>query len=549
MAEVETELAMRILILILALLPAASFAEEIALSSEVTAVTLYPSGATVTREAPFSAPAGDHQLIVTDLPRSTPMEAVRVTAQNVIIGNITTRTDFVPPRSPKTDAAIAAAKAEIERLEGALRKGQAHVDHIRLEAKAARARVDFLASLSRGDNLAAMETDNLQALVTLVGQETLNALKQASDATRRADAAARDLKTLKRDLERARQALAALVPEEKKRAMLPVSIRADAPKEGLLRVSYMINDAIWRPVYDLRLERGNARLQILRGALIRQQTGENWTDVALKLSTVRPNEQASPTEVWPLLRRILDPDALRPEPLARAKGAAELRGAVPLEEPMAVVQADAQFEGLSVSYAYPDPVSVASGADMVRLALGTLETKAAIVARAAPLHDDSAYLMASFTNDSGEPILPTEEARFYLDGGFVGRRAIGAVPAGGAEEFSFGPIDGLRLRRTVLRREEGARGMITRSSEITEQVRIEVENLTSETWPLRVIDRVPYSEQENLKITWTAKPPVSEQNVDDKRGVLAWEFDLPAGKTRTIELRQRLQWPEGMVLR
>jgi hypothetical protein len=84
---------------------------------------------------------------------------------------------------------------------------------------------------------------------------------------------------------------------------------------------------------------------------------------------------------------------------------------------------------------------------------------------------------------------------------------------------------------------------------MSETVMIEVENLTDTAWPLRVLDRVPVSEQEDLEITWSATPEPTGEDVDDMRGILAWEFDLPAGDTQTIRLETAMQWPEGKVLR
>lgn len=539
---------MRMLPAILALLPSVALAEDVALSSNVSAVTLYPGGASVTREASFSVPAGDHALILTDLPRSTPMGSVRVTVDGAAMGSVSARTEFVPPRSEETGAAIEQAEAEIERIEAELRDGRARAEDIRLVAEAARARVDFLQDLGRGDGVARLDTGALRDLVTLVGDETLAALETAHDAERRARDAERDLEELEEDLERARQALDALVPEAKDRAMLAVSITAVTPADGNLTLSYTIDDAGWEPAYDLRLDRQAGRLAIERGALIRQQTGENWTDTRLTLSTVRPGEQAEPAEVWPVLRRIVDPDAPRPEPVVRTERAADAAGLSAAVAP-APVQAEARFAGLSVTYDYPQPVSVASGADTLRISLGTREVAADVVAEAVPLADETAFLVARFTNDGDELILPTGQARFYRDEQFIGQRAVELIAAGEEAELAFGAIDGLRLKRTVLGRSEGDRGVITRSTELSEQVRIEVENLTGQAWPVRVLDRVPYSEQEELQITWQADPGASETDVDGRRGVLAWEFDLPANAARTIALDHTLQWPEGMVLR
>lgn len=539
------------LLLLSTALPTTLLAEDIPLTSAVRSVTLYPQGATVTRAVPFSAPAGRHDLILTDLPRGTDLSAVRVSVEGATMGGLTARNDFVPPRDEADDAAIEAAEARVEAAEEALREGMAGVADIMAERDAAQARVAFLTQIGQGDGVAQMEVSALRDLAAMIGDETLAARRAAQDAERRAEAAERGLKDLREDLEKARQALAALVPEAEARAMLAVAISAEGATEGSVTVTYTISDAGWRPVYDFRLDRAAGRLTVERGAFVTQSTGENWQDVALALSTVRPTEQTVPSEIWPEQRWIVDEEEDEVQPLMRAP-VAEMSAADQAFAGAAApkrIAVQAMYDGLSVTYDYPDPVSIASGADHVRLDLGPLEMEAELVAQAVPLSDANAYLMASVTNEAEDLILPTPEANFYLDGRFQGQRFIELIPAGGEADLSFGPIEGLRLTRTVLDRAEGDRGVISKSNEMTETVRIDVENLTGETWPMRVLDRVPYSEQEDLRIDWKAEPAATETDVDGQRGILAWEFDLAPGAEQTIVLEQSLKWPDGMLLR
>ena len=180
--------------------------------------------------------------------------------------------------------------------------------------------------------------------------------------------------------------------------------------------------------------------------------------------------------------------------------------------------------------------------------MGEISTAAETVAQAVPLTDSNAFLMASITNDMGELILPGT-AMYYLDGRFIGQQHLELIPAGAEADLAFGPIDGLRLTRTILDRNEGDSGIITKSNDLSEAVEIKVENLTGEVWPVRLLDRVPYSEQEDLEITWSARPKPAEQNIDGKRGIMAWEFELGAGDSQMIRLDHQLEWPEGKVLR
>ncbi|MBK5933485.1 uncharacterized protein (TIGR02231 family) [Rhodovulum imhoffii] len=531
---------MRKLPFFLALLPLPALADDIALNGTVSAVTLYPQGATITREMPFSMPAGQHRLILTDLPRDTPLERVRVSVTGARMGGVTTRADFVPPRDITDPPALAQARARVEAAENALRAARAEVETIRLEQTAAQAQVNFLGSLSgTGADLSA---DAVRSLATTVAQETLSALRAAHDAAQRAGATERALIPLEEDLENAKQAMAALVPDEGPRAMLSVAVSAETPAQGMLSVTYTIPEAGWTPVYDLHLTRATGALTITRGAFIEQHTGENWNGVTLTLSTTRPSEQTAPSEIVPLLRRIFDPQPIAPKARLMADDA-----------PMALAEsapmtAQADFDGISVSYGYSAPVNIATGADRLRLILGEISLPAALRAEAAPLWDSSAFLVARARNDTGEPLLPTGHAMFYLDGRFVGQQPLDLIPAGAEAQFAFGPIDGLRLTRTVIRN-EGDRGLISRSEEWQETVRLKVENLTGDNWPLRVVDRIPYAEQEDLKITWSASPEPAETDPDGKQGVMAWTFDLQAGATRQIELTHRMSWPEGKILR
>ncbi|TCO73343.1 DUF4139 domain-containing protein [Rhodovulum euryhalinum] len=540
---------MRALVLCLALTPTALWADDIPLASTVTAVTLYPYGASVTRRVAFEMPAGRHRLILTDLPKSTPLAGVRVAVEGATLGSVSARSDFVPPRTPLKTALLESAEATVEDLENQLRTAEAEVDAIRLEADAARARIAFLGRIGSGQAGAPLDVGALRDIAAMIEDKTLEALRKALAAEERAAAADRGLKDLREALDEARQTLAALVPEDEARALVAVEVSAEAAASGELSVSYTIPEAGWMPVYDLRLDRAEGLLAIERGAFVSQDTGENWAGVALTLSTVRPSEQAAPSPVWPELRRIGDPDDMFKRPRAAMESATV--GAAIDDAPMpapAVEIAQALSDGLSVSYAYPQPVDIAAGADRVRLALGTLTSPAEIAARAAPLWDATAFVVAEFTNASDEVILPTGEALFHLDGRFVGQQPIAAIPAGGEAELAFGPIDGLRLTRQVLDRTEGDRGVIRKANEWVEEVRIEAKNLTGEAWPIRLVDRVPYSEQQDLKITWQATPDPAETDIDGKRGVLEWRFDLGAGETREVSLSTRMTWPEGMVL-
>lgn len=544
---------MRVLPLVLAFFPSLVLADEFTLSSRVTDVTLYPEGAKITRHVPFQIPAGTHELRLIDLPAGTPMETLRVQVEGVTMGALRLRDDYVPPVDDRESPELKAARDEVERLDEAVLAKLDEARAIRAAQEAADTRITFLRGLGEGEALSGAGADMLREVSRMVGEETLTARQAALEAEGRARAVDREIKELREDLAKAQQAVKALVPESEERNLVAVSVSAGGQTEGMLEISYFTWDAEWVPVYDAYLDRAADKLTLKRGVLVRQNTGENWQGVALTMSSNAPAGQIAPGELWPERRWIVDPPKSPPVLRSQRYDEAQMGAmAEPVMEAPVIVEevtASVAMDGLSMSYDYPDKLDLASGADAVRLALGELSFAAEVKALAVPKRNQTAFLVAEFTNDSGELLLPSATTQLFRDGSFVGQLGIpDAVPAGGEFHLPFGAIEGLRLNR-VVDRNEGDVGVLTRSNQITEKVRIEVENLTGESWPLRVLDQVPYSEQEDLVIAWNARPKPVEVDVDDLKGVLAWEMQAGAGETKAVELNYSIDWPDGKLLR
>ena len=90
---------MRAFVLLALLLPTPTLADQIFSTSKITAVTIYPQGAQVTRDVTFSAPAGAHDLLITDLPANTAPDLIRLTSPEATLGAFSLRTDRLPPRA------------------------------------------------------------------------------------------------------------------------------------------------------------------------------------------------------------------------------------------------------------------------------------------------------------------------------------------------------------------------------------------------------------------------------------------------------------------
>jgi uncharacterized protein (TIGR02231 family) len=536
------------LLLVTTALPA--FADTITAESTITAVTVFPDGAKITREVTFTAPsAGAHELLVTDLPAYTEPGLMQLMGDGgLAVGAFSLRDDRLPPREDPLTADQEAAKTALETAEAAERDALAAVEAIQARVAAANAQAAFLTSFS-GALPENATPDSLRAMAAMVGAETLAASQAAAAARADLWPAQKALDEAQKARAQAQAALDALPARDSDYTALSVAVEAAAAGEAKLTVTHYIDGAGWRPFYDLNLTReGGDHLTISRSVLVTQYTGEDWMGVDLTLSTSRPAEQAEPGTLWPDLRRIVP--EVSPEDLARDSAMAA--GAPPplaeaVMEPSVVLGALVGLEGDTVVYTYPRAVDIASGVEDLRLSLDVIEAEPVVSAVAVPSRDKTAFVVAEFVNAGTEPLLPGD-ALLFREGVLVGGTSLELIAPGAETEIAFGALETVRISRDMPLRDSGQSGFLTTSNETTEEVVLKIENLGQESWPVRVLDQVPYSEQQDLEIGFEASPAPTETDVDSQRGILAWEFDLGAGEKKEIRLSYAMSWPEGMIL-
>ena len=544
-------MSLRLILSTALILPLPALADSLNLSSHVTAVTVYPQAAEVTREITFqAAEPGSYDLVIPDLPPDAAPQGIHFQGSpGLTIGAFALRTDRLPPATPVDSAATTAARAALKAATAALHQAEAARDAILAKALAAEAQVTFLAGVKIDG--AALTPEALLALTTSIGAQVL-AAKQAAIAAHTEALPTEDaVAEARQATETAQASLDALTSAEPAdHAALTLTVEVTSPGPVTLGITHFVEDASWAPVYDLALDDKSAApgLTLNRGAQVTQATGEDWTGVALTLSTARPGNQSAPSELYPYLRTISDP---QPSMDAKAvSGGMEMSAAEPAPAVMtapSMTRAGADFQGVAVTYHLAQAVSVASGADTLRLTLDSLTFAPEVLAQAVPSRDATAFVVANWVNTSPEILLPGEVLT-SRDGTLIGGGYLPLLAPGDKTTTGFGALDGVKLKREVPDRTTGDRGLFAASTEQHETAVLTVENLTDQAWNVRMLDQVPYSEQDDLKITWTADPSPTETDVGGQRGILAWHFDLDLGAKQQVTLTTVLGWPAGKVL-
>ncbi|MCP4617489.1 MAG: mucoidy inhibitor MuiA family protein [Bradyrhizobium sp.] len=548
MRTIANQLATTGLVLLAALAVTPAGAADLDVTSAVDAVTVYPDGASVTRLITLDIPAGDSTLVAKDFPLTLDASSLRVEGEagaRLTIGAIDTR----PPR-PVPPANLSEIDKRIEALKDERANWQGAV-------AAAEARRKFAERFAEASPAGLGEKGEARPL-----SEWRAAFAAVSEEVAAADTAIRDAQRKQREIDRE---IARLESDRSAKPPAKLEVRVDlaaqAATKATLRVSYTVRKARWTPVYDARLDTGardrKPALELVRRAEIVQTTGEDWSNVALGVSTVRTARGGNAPELKPLIVQY-------PRPMAAGAAsdmAYQQRGVVAapaalaksgrLEEPAAEQEATVDANGFQVTFKVPGRVSIGAADGAKSLRISTASIAPDLVVRAAPVIDPTAFLEASFKQAEDAPLLPGRVS-IYRDGAFVGRSLMAAAGKDETVRLGFGPDDKVKIERAVLKRNEGSAGLIVTTSKTDERAfKTNVRN--GHDFPIRIAieDQLPVSENEEIVVEMLpSTTPPTTTNLRDKRGVLEWVFEAKAGEVKDIGFAWRVKWPKdkGVVM-
>jgi uncharacterized protein (TIGR02231 family) len=516
-------------------------------TSSIDAVTVYPDGATATRIIAVDLPGGDNTLVVHDFPLGLDVSTLRVEGEadsQLTIGAIDARSPraAAPDDLPELDKRIEALKDERDNLQGAIDAASARRKFAERFAEASPAGI--------GDKGEARPIAEWREAFAAVSEEVASAETAIRDAERKQRDLDREIARLESDR--------AIKPPSKLEVRLDLA--SAAATTAKLRVTYAVRNARWVPLYDARLDTGardrKPALELVRRAEITQATGEDWSNVALSVSTVRTGRGGNAPELnsllvqYPQLVGGLAPASpvmeLAAKPLARSAAKAE-----PSPQQAEERQAVAEISGFQVQFRIPGRVSLSASEGAKALRISTASIAPDLVVRSVPVIDPTAFLEASFRQSEDAPLLPGRVA-IYRDGTFVGRGQMKAASKDETVRLGFGADDKVKIERSVVNRNEGSAGLIVTTSKTDERsFKTNVRN--GHDFPLHVAieDRLPVSENEDIQVEMlpsTTRPTAS--NLRDKRGVLEWAFEAKPGEARDIAFGWRVRWPKdkGVVM-
>jgi uncharacterized protein (TIGR02231 family) len=334
-----------------------------------------------------------------------------------------------------------------------------------------------------------------------------------------------------------------------------------------LTVRYQVRNASWLPRYDARLTTGSRtappQLELTRRAEIKQRTGESWDGVELRLSTAGPAANAAAPDL-DTVTVDFEPEA--PKPLAvsnsdsagegypasgKFKAAREMSAAAAAPAPPALDIAEqraavttAPFQAV---FKVPGILSIPDTNEAKRVLLQQDTVEPTLTIRTVPKVDAKAYLYAKLVLPKGSPLLPGEVSLFR-DGTFVGTGDLPVMSPGEEHQVGFGSDDQVRVRHAIAEDKRGETGLISSARTDSRNFRITVKNMHERGVDLVVLDQLPVSQNQDIRVELVGPTAPTRKDIDDRRGVLAFESKLEPEEERVIEFGYRVIWPGARAI-
>jgi len=506
--------------------------EEQSVPSTVESATVYLNGAQLSRTAEVSLQAGSNTIIFEHLSSRFSEESIQISADGPItLLSVRKATGDELPASAQLDS-LKKVKEELEyeielkqsekttlqrELDILISNKNLGGENQKVTAAEIREAMDFF-----GEKLREIETSRLD--VDKAIQEINNRISEID----------RQIQDLSREL-------------KMRNGSIIAEIESSGQQTVTMTFSYFLRNAGWYPSYDVRASDVGEPLSLTYKANVYQNSGIDWEDVQLSVSSAQPLTSTRIPAVQPVYLRFRQPETrerfddigisaeMRRE---MEQGAAAQNLAKPALPPVSVTQNQTSF-----SFNMEQPYSVIGNGEAKTVTMQEHSLDADYRYFAIPKVRPTAYLTAAVTGWE-ELNLLNGEMNLYFEQTYVGQSQLQPNAPGDTLRFSLGKDDRIVLERNRLREFTDKNFFGNRVRETTAWELV-VRNTKNQAIDLSLVDQIPVSTHEDINVNLEERAGAV---LESSTGKLSWELEIPAESSAQRVFRYRVEYPSGKEL-
>lgn len=505
-------------------------------SPEIKEVRIYQSGAMVSRTAKATLNPGIQEIVFDGLsPYINPQSILMKGTGDATILSVTFQTDYLKERKKSKE----------------LLKLEHELDSVGLRLQQSRNKIAvlnetqnlLLANKSIGGANNGVLADELEPMVDYFIKKLAELKQDHLEETNKE-------RKINEQLIRLQQQYQAM----KAKNDLPtgnIIVRLNAGTRGMagFEFSYVITNGVsWYAFYDLKAKDTKSPFELIYKAKVHQNSGEDWNQVRISLSTGNPSIGNDRPVLYPWMLNYYQPVVYQKsgvrggnEPMA-APVMQEMIIAAGVQDKaadMKAVPVVMNQNALNSTFEILTPYTIPSDGQEYQVEIQKYEMAAEYNYVAIPKLDADAFLTAKITGWEDLSLSPGG-ANIYFDGAYVGESFINPAESNDTLEISLG-----RDKRIVVKREKlkdlSGNKLFGGNKERNLSYDITIKNGKREAISLILLDQVPVTMQKDIEVKIEE---LSGAEYNSETGEVKWKIQLPAGETTKKRLAFKVKYPK-----
>ncbi len=345
---------------------------------------------------------------------------------------------------------------------------------------------------------------------------------------------------------------------------ITLKVETSAAEQVEITCTYLVTQASWSPLYDLRSDGLDKPLRFIYKANIHNLTGFDWKDVKLQLSTANPlanNDRPILTPVFVDFRPVYAyqqqqelakkdmntynmmqaPATAAPRDMAR--GAEDDRSVMDeiVFQPPAV---DESGDNLITNFELAKSQDIlANGQDNI-VTLDEQDLPAEYEYHAVPKLEPSVFLLAKITDYGRLNLLPGLANIFYQDT-YIGQTSVNPQTVADTLLLSLGRDEQITVKRVQPKDFTERRKVFSNTIKETYTYEIALKNNKSVPIRVEILDQVPVSRQKEIVVELEDHEGAT---YNAEFGKLKWEVEIPANQSKRVRFTYSIKYPKGKAV-
>ena len=353
-----------------------------------------------------------------------------------------------------------------------------------------------------------------------------------------------------------------------------VTVMSERATAAEITLTYFVQQAGWTASYDLRASKENQNIDLKHRAAVYQNTGIDWKDVLLTLSTGDPNQGNTKPTLTPqylvynlpiyeqnqlAYKRLESAKMKQPMPQSSNQNANGVANAPTMnmdskEQLDDVVMTTIDKDGVEdytethqnmmrIEYEIKLKYAIESDNKAHNVVIQNKTIPAVYSYSVVPKLDPDAFLIARVTDWEDMNLIPGA-ARIYFDNSYIGESFINPRNTNDTLQLNLGRDKSIVVTRTKVK-DKCKDKMMSDNHILTQVYDITVRNTKNTPIRLVIEDQIPVTKEQDIKIEYLEN---SGARFNTETGKLVWDVNVKSKDSKKVTFSYEVKSPKDKTL-